>query len=40
VFGASLGLASARAVTRGHDSRKWSITPVAMPGGGGVMVRW
>lgn len=40
VFGAAVGLASARAVTRGHESRTWSVTPVAMPGGGGVVVRW
>jgi membrane-associated phospholipid phosphatase len=37
VFGAALGLASARAVTRGHDSRAWTVTPVAMPGGGGIL---
>jgi membrane-associated phospholipid phosphatase len=36
-FGAAVGLASARAVTRGHQSRSWSITPVAVPGGGGLM---
>lgn len=36
VFGAALGLASARAVTRGHESRTWSVTPVAVPGGGGI----
>ncbi len=42
VFGAALGLASARAVTRGHDSRAWTITPVAIPGGGGLQfsTRW
>ena len=42
VFGAALGLASARAVTRGHDSRAWTVTPVAMPGGGGLQfsTRW
>ncbi len=38
--GAALGLASARAVTGGHESKSWSVTPVAMPGGGGVVVRW
>ncbi len=42
VFGAALGLASARAVTRGHDSRAWTVTPVAIPGGGGLLfsTRW
>lgn len=40
MFGAGLGLASARAVTRGHDSRTWSVTPVVLPGGGGIVVRW
>lgn len=40
VFGASVGLASALAVTRGHDSRNWSVTPVVLPGGGGLVVRW
>jgi membrane-associated phospholipid phosphatase len=40
VFGAAVGLASARAVTRGHQSKTWSIVPVAVPGGGGVVVRW
>ena len=39
-FGAALGLASARAVSRGHESRTWSVTPVALPGGGGFIVRW
>jgi membrane-associated phospholipid phosphatase len=37
VFGAALGLASARAVTRGHESQTWSVTPVAMPGGAGIL---
>ncbi len=37
VFGAALGLASARAVTRGHQSHTWSVTPVALPGGGGIV---
>ena len=40
LFGAALGLASAHAVTRGHQSQTWSVTPVAMPGGGGLVVRW
>jgi len=40
VFGAALGLASARAVTRDHQSQTWTIAPVAMPGGGGFVVRW
>ena len=38
VFGAAVGLASARAVTRGHQSKAWTITPVAMPGGAGLLV--
>jgi membrane-associated phospholipid phosphatase len=38
VFGAAVGLASARAVTRGHQSKAWTITPVAMPGGAGFLV--
>jgi len=37
VFGSALGLASARAVTRGHDSRQWTVTPVAVPGGVGIV---
>ncbi len=37
VFGAAVGLASARAVTRGHRSRTWTLTPVAVPGGVGVV---
>lgn len=36
-FGAALGLASARAVTRDHSSRTWSIAPMALPGGGGIV---
>lgn len=40
VFGAALGLAAAWTVTRGHDARSWSITPVATPGGGALVVRW
>jgi len=40
MFGATLGLASARAVTGGHESKTWTIAPVAMPGGGGFVVRW
>ena len=40
VFGAALGLASAHAVSRGHESRTWSVTPTALPGGGGIVVRW
>jgi membrane-associated phospholipid phosphatase len=37
VFGAAIGLASSRAVIRGHQSSTWSIVPVAVPGGGGIM---
>lgn len=37
VFGAALGAASARVVTRGHDSHTWAITPVPVPGGVGIM---
>ncbi|HUR21566.1 MAG TPA: phosphatase PAP2 family protein [Vicinamibacterales bacterium] len=40
LFGAALGVASAHAVTRGHQSQTWSVTPVAMPGGAGLIVRW
>jgi len=36
VFGAALGLASARAVTRDHKSQTWTIAPAAVPGGAGV----
>jgi membrane-associated phospholipid phosphatase len=36
VFGAALGLASARAVTRGHESSTWTIVPTAVPGGAGI----
>ena len=37
VFGAAIGLASARAVTKGHDTQTWSISPAAVPGGVGIM---
>ena len=37
VFGAAVGLASARAVARGHQSSTWTIVPVAVPGGGGIV---
>ena len=40
VFGAGLGVAAAWTVTRGHDTGTWTITPVAVPGGGGLVVRW
>jgi membrane-associated phospholipid phosphatase len=40
VFGAAMGVAAAWTVTRGHDTRTWTITPVATPGGGTVIVRW
>jgi hypothetical protein len=40
VFGAAMGVAAAWTVTRGHDSRTWTITPVATPGGGALVVRW
>jgi len=39
VFGAAVGLASARAVTRGHKSSAWTVTPVAVPGGAGLLIR-
>ena len=38
VFGAAVGLASARAVARGHQSKTWTIMPAAVPGGAGVIV--
>ena len=37
VFGAALGLASAHAVTRGHQSQTWSVVPAAVPGGAGIV---
>ena len=37
VFGAAIGLASARAVTRGHHSRTWTLMPVGVPGGVGLV---
>ncbi len=40
VFGAAMGLTAGWAVTRGHDSRAWSITPAPLPGGGAIVVRW
>lgn len=38
VFGAAMGVAAAWTVTRGHDTGPWTITPVAVRGGGGVLV--
>ena len=40
VFGAAMGVAAAWSVTRGHDTGKWTVTPVATPGGGAIIVRW
>lgn len=40
VAGAALGISSAWTVTRGHKSDSTTITPVALPGGAGVVVRW
>ena len=40
VFGAAMGVAAAWTVTRGHNDRPWTITPAAVPGGGGIVVRW
>lgn len=40
VFGAAMGVAAAWSVTRGHHNNTWTITPVATPGGGAVIVRW
>lgn len=37
-FGAAVGLASARAVSRGHQSKTWTIMPTAVPGGAGFIV--
>jgi membrane-associated phospholipid phosphatase len=36
LFGASIGILSARAVTVGHGRHQFALTPVAMPGGVGV----
>jgi membrane-associated phospholipid phosphatase len=36
VFGAALGLASARAVTHDHRSQTWTIAPAAVPGGAAI----
>lgn len=38
VFGAAIGLASARAITRGHQSKAWIVMPAAVPGGAGIIV--
>lgn len=40
VFGAALGVAAAWTVTRGHDTKSWSVTPAVTPGGGAIVVRW
>lgn len=40
VFGAAMGVAAAWTVTRGHDNKTWTVTPVATPGGGAILVRW
>jgi len=40
VFGAAIGIAAAWTVTHGHETPSWSITPVATPGGGAIVVRW
>ena len=37
VFGAALGLASARAVTSDHRSQTWTIAPAAVPGGAAIL---
>jgi hypothetical protein len=36
VFGAAIGILSARAVTVGHGRHEFAVTPVAMPGGFGI----
>lgn len=38
VFGAAMGVAAAWTVTRGHADRNWTVMPVVVRGGGGVMV--
>lgn len=40
VAGAALGLSAAWTVTRGHKTNAVTISPVALPGGAGVLVRW
>lgn len=40
VFGASLGIAAAFTVTRGHGPQSWTVTPTAVPGGAGLLIRW
>lgn len=38
LFGAAIGVASARTVTFGHGRRRLSITPAPVPGGGAIVV--
>lgn len=40
VFGAAMGVAAAWTVTRGHDNKSWTVTPIVTSGGGTVVVRW
>ncbi|MCC7124401.1 MAG: phosphatase PAP2 family protein [Acidobacteria bacterium] len=37
LFGAALGIASARTVTMGHGKTRVSVTPAPVPGGGAIM---
>ena len=38
VFGSAIGIAAGKTVTLGHKARRFSVVPVAVPGGGGVFV--
>ena len=38
VFGAAMGVAAAWTVTRGHSDRNWTVMPVVVRGGGGIVV--
>jgi hypothetical protein len=37
VFGTAIGVAAGRAMTVGHGKATFAVTPMAMPGGGGVL---
>ena len=38
IFGSALGIAAGKTVTIGHKAGRFSVMPVAVPGGGGVFV--
>jgi hypothetical protein len=38
VFGAAMGIAAGWTVTRDHTNSRWTVTPVAVRGGGGLLV--